>query len=51
MRYIIWYIRSSFCKHDFKLEESFAKGVYKSGDRVSATCKECNWHRSYWKYL
>lgn len=24
--------------------------VIHSGERVSATCKKCGWHRSYWKF-
>ncbi len=56
MRYIIWTIRSAFCKHDWDYDEQFSKvcDVYdnttKQGVRVSATCKKCGWHRNYWKH-
>lgn len=54
MRWLIWYIRSWFCKHDWEREErrfiSDGEFRHKEGVRVSATCKKCIWHRSYWKY-
>lgn len=55
MRYLIWYIRSLFCKHDWKHEECKwnTKDIYRctnNGYTVSATCKLCGWHRSYEKY-
>ena len=57
MRYIIWWLRSCFCKHQWKLEEERRKVVdsegfvYRSGLCVSATCTVCGWHRAYWKHL
>jgi len=65
MRFIIWWIRSLFCDHDWELEEMRLKIIDWSfnlisgrneknviGDRikVSATCKKCGWHRSYNKF-
>jgi len=55
MRYLIWYIRSLFCKHEWKHEECIWKtkntyGYTNEGRTVSATCKICGWHRSYEKY-
>jgi RNase P subunit RPR2 len=59
MRWLIWWLRSWFCKHKWELEEVkyMEYGEYlgetfvnKEGTKVSATCKECGWHRSYWKW-
>ena len=55
MRWLIWYIRSCFCKHEFKLEENCAEykwynGGNQSGKMISATCSKCGYHRSYWKF-
>lgn len=55
MRYIIWWFRSLFCNHNWKFEESdYEKHendfLVRAGTIVSATCKKCGWHRSYWKF-
>lgn len=57
MRWLVSYIRSVFCKHDWEKMEShcstksdFIFERRKQGLRVSATCKKCGWHRSYWKF-
>lgn len=56
MKYFVWSIMSAFCKHDWKHEEEFFQqydgygGITKQGNKVSATCRKCGWHRSYWKY-
>lgn len=55
MRNLIWHIRSLFCKHDWKYEESSWTGYNifgqkSSGYIVSATCEKCGWHRSYEKF-
>ena len=55
MKHLIWYIRSMFCKHEWDYEEKFYKsssllGKHKTGYVVSATCKNCGWHRSYNKF-
>lgn len=55
MRYLIWVIKSAFCNHDWHYEEKFSKivdsegDIYRQGEKVSATCKKCGWHRTYWK--
>jgi hypothetical protein len=55
MRWLINYIRSCFCNHEWKFEEcryqySTDYGSERNGIKVSATCEKCGWHRSYWKY-
>ncbi len=57
MRWLINYFRSAFCKHDWEREEMFAKQMDEFGFEtgfssimVSATCKKCGWHKSYWKF-
>lgn len=55
MRWLVWYLRSLFCKHDWKFDEQrtvvkFLGEVTKNSVKVSATCKICGWHRAYWKY-
>lgn len=50
MRYLMWVLTSMFCKHDWEREEIFCHANARQGLKVSATCKECGWHRSYWKY-
>lgn len=56
MRYIVWTIISSICKHSWEYEEVDAEqnNIYgiktKEGIKVSATCKKCGWHRKYWKH-
>lgn len=51
MIWLVWYLRSMFCKHDFEYKERQCQIEDKSGTRISATCVKCDWHRSYWKYL
>jgi hypothetical protein len=56
MRWLIWYIRSCFCKHVFKYDEvskatrTYGAGAFQNGPMISATCSKCGYHRSYWKY-
>lgn len=56
MKYIIWSIRSAFCKHEWEYDEKHSEifdgygDVTKQGLKVSATCKKCGWHRVYWKH-
>lgn len=55
MRYLINYLRSCFCKHEFSYEEMYYRdrdgfGGWTKEARVSATCKKCGYHKSYWKY-
>lgn len=61
MRRIIEYIRSCFCKHEFEYDERSyiiwgdglfepAGTVNRRGIKVSATCKKCRYHKSYWKF-
>ena len=59
MRWLIWYGRSLWCRHTWEYEESdydwrrtYASGLTRhfTGTRVSATCTQCGWHRSYEKW-
>lgn len=61
MTWLIWWIRSWFCSHSFKIEEQWYKirsldywGNYTGAGvdkcHVSATCTKCNWHRRYYKF-
>jgi len=56
MRWLVNYLRSVFCKHDWEKENgsyqitSDSGHVRRSGMKVSATCKKCGWHKSYWKF-
>ena len=56
MRWLVNYIRSVLCKHDWEREEAicskrfFIDSPEQIGVRVSATCKKCGWHKSYWKF-
>jgi RNase P subunit RPR2 len=55
MRWLVWYIRSAFCKHDWKIEEypyekCMGNEIVETGFKVSATCKKCGWHRRYRKF-
>lgn len=60
MRWLVFYFRSCFCDHKWKLEEApYEKyNQYISREmpverntNVSATCEKCGWHRSYKKVL
>lgn len=61
MRWLVWWLRSCFCSHEWEYEERVYdkfdeyKGSFlytdKNKIRVSATCKKCGWHRSYWKFV
>ena len=56
MRYIVNYFRQVFCKHEWITEECVATsdvewGKSKRGLKVSATCKKCGYHKTYWKFL
>ena len=56
MTWLIWNIRSWFCKHEWdydeniyeKYETTFGR-IWRNKVKVSATCKCCGYHRSYWK--
>lgn len=57
MRWIINYLRSCFCKHDWEKEEIIIDnykdewgGSKTNWPKVSATCKKCGYHKSYWKF-
>jgi hypothetical protein len=57
MKWLIWTIRSAFCKHDWdfdeqpkKLHDGDPKNVIRNGIHVSMLCKKCGWHRSFWKH-
>ena len=61
MRFLTNYFRQCFCKHEWKKEEvSYTKWAYdedkggeyvrKRNTRVSITCINCGYHKSYWKF-
>jgi hypothetical protein len=55
MKFLIDYFTQLFCTHAFEYDEQFYKetdsfGGYKTGIRVSVTCKHCAYHKSYWKF-
>lgn len=52
MRWLIQYIRSCFCKHEWAFEEEYVRAPYsgRSGPVVSVTCEKCAYHKSYWKF-
>lgn len=54
MRALINYIRQCFCKHKLEYDENYhehnSDWRKRSGTKVSATCKECGYHKSYWKF-
>lgn len=56
MIYLAWLFRAMFCKHKFDYHEvQYTERTYgqpneRNGIKVSATCKNCGWHRSYWKH-
>jgi hypothetical protein len=56
MTWLIWWIRSWFCKHNFLYTEAPYKkldiwgNLLVSATKVSATCGKCGWHRSYLKF-
>jgi hypothetical protein len=56
MTWLIWRIRSWFCKHEFVLDEIRAcykdsyGNVVREGIKVSALCKKCSFNRSFWKF-
>lgn len=54
MRFIIEYLRSCFCKHDFIYAEQWYEEKSdwgtKESIRVSRTCTKCGYHKSYWKF-
>lgn len=57
MRWLIWYIKSCFCSHSFKYEESdytiknsHNQSIVKNGPVVSVTCTKCGYHKTYWKF-
>lgn len=59
MRWLIWYIRSCFCKHAFNYDEREYKSnrysplgalIKCEGPMISATCDKCGYHKAYWKF-
>ena len=48
MRWLINYIRSCFCEHDWELIfDGFVKGDYKSFHIKVYRCKKCGYSRKY----
>lgn len=47
MRWLINYIRSCFCKHEFELVKS---NEYANGTTTSYICKHCGWIRNVRTY-
>lgn len=56
MRWLVWYIKSCFCKHEFKFEENtvatkyFGYETISRNIMISVTCSKCAYHKSYLKY-
>jgi RNase P subunit RPR2 len=57
MSWIVWSIRSWFCKHEWNYEEKEVGTIWADYNnittysrRVSATCRSCGWHRRYKKF-
>jgi RNase P subunit RPR2 len=56
LRWIIWYLQTAFCKHQWEYAEVVHETYHPSANftatdrRVSATCKKCGWHRNYSKF-
>jgi len=53
MRWLINYIRSCFCKHDWHIEQIYVKEAddfgYRNGYKVYMRCKKCGYHKKHWK--
>jgi len=57
MRWFINYLRQCFCKHkwvyeecDYKKYDAYGEEVIFNNIKVSQTCKECGYHKSYFKF-
>jgi hypothetical protein len=49
------YVRQIFCKHKFETSEERCTeekgwGAKRFGPKISLLCKECGYHKSFWKY-
>ncbi len=55
MRRLVNYLRQAFCPHVFIYAEAVCIEQTEGYEtrralKVSATCKACGYHRSYWKF-
>lgn len=54
MRWLMNYLRQTFCKHEFDKTEEFCNyaGEFRdqSGPKVSLLCRKCGYHRCFWRY-
>ena len=56
MKWLINYLRQTFCKHDFEYEDHHVTvndsflGT-KQGIKVYMRCKKCGYHSNHWKHL
>ena len=55
MKWLIWYIRSCFCTHEFEKSEilstkTFHGETVEHNVRVSLICKKCGYHKSFDKF-
>jgi hypothetical protein len=65
MRWLIWYLKSCFCQHNWKLEEmeftytpymyddithTVAYGKESTRFRVDMLCTKCGWHKAHLKF-
>jgi hypothetical protein len=56
MRWLIDYLRQSFCKHEWLIEEEYFKEtdtLFKKRyniPKVYMRCKKCGYHKNHWKY-
>ena len=53
MRWLIDYLRQSFCKHSWMYREKLVKkkGSEVMGTKVYMRCRKCGYHKKHWKFI
>ena len=50
MRWLINYMVSCFCRHDWQFETKYVKGHVHQGDKTYMLCKKCGYNKNHWKF-
>ncbi len=50
MRWLIDYLRQTFCQHDWHIEEAYMRTDVRTGQKVYMMCKKCGYNKRHWKF-
>jgi len=52
MKRFVNYIRQTFCKHNFEIEDQFViNNNGEQGEKRYLFCRKCGYHNNHWKHI